>query len=59
MVLVQIGVPFSDWIVGLSKVVEGAQVWLVFLVKYFCTRSDVKPGQEVKQFFLISFTHPD
>ena len=28
-----------------------------FLVKYFCTRSDDKPGQEVKIFFVI--THLD
>ena len=58
--LVLTGVPFSAWIVSLSEVVEGAQVWLIFfLVKYFCTRSDDKPGQDVKNFFVIYFTHPD
>ena len=29
LVLVIIGVPFSVWILGLSYVVEGSQVWLI------------------------------
>ena len=30
-----------------------------FLVKYFSTRSDDRHGQEVKNVFVIYFTHPD
>ena len=59
LVLVLIGVPFYAWIVGLYKVFEDVQVWLIFLVKYFCTRSDDKPGQEVRKFFVTTFTNPD
>ena len=48
--LVLTGVLFSVFIACLSWVVEGAQVWLIFLVRYFCTRSGDRPGQEVKIF---------
>ena len=30
----------------------------LFLFKYFSTRSDDDPVQEVKKFFVITFTHP-
>ena len=30
-----------------------------FMVKYFFTRSDDRPGQEVKKSFVIAFTRPD
>ena len=30
-----------------------------YLVRYFCTRSDDRPGKEVKKFFVITLTHQD